>query len=207
MSKNLSVSIFRLIGILAVGCFLAISGRAAEETSALQTAGASGVHHLRAGDVVEVQVFGEPELAVKSALDPDGNIALTLVGKVKLAGKTPEQASQAIRQAYQVDYLRDPLVTVQVTESAKNRVTVLGQVKNPGVYTYPTTEKLNILQAIARAGGYTRIGEPSRVTVKRVVNGKEETIPVDTKAMAREAGTKIFDVLPEDTITVHETRF
>lgn len=162
---------------------------------------------LRSGDSIEVQVFGEEELRTKGQIDPNGLIALALVGKIKVAGLTSEEAASVIRQAYMVDYLVNPSVTVQVNDFAKNRVTVLGQVKAPGVYQYSNTESLNILQAIAKAGGYTRLGEPSKILVKRLVNGRETTIKLNAKAMANDAGTEIFIVQPEDTITVGETLF
>ncbi|MGV3772767.1 MAG: polysaccharide biosynthesis/export family protein [Verrucomicrobiales bacterium] len=164
-------------------------------------------HVLRPGDVLDVQVFGEEELRVKGQVEANGNINLNLLGKVRVEGLTAEDAAKHIRELYMVDYLVDPIISVTVTEFAKFRFTMLGQIKSPGVYSYNASEKLNILQAIAKAGGYTRIGEPSRIIVKRVVNGKETIIPVNAKAMAKEAGAQLFEIRADDTITVGETTF
>jgi polysaccharide export outer membrane protein len=164
-------------------------------------------HHLRVGDVVDVQVFGEEELHVKSSIDSGGFISLNLIGKLKVEGLSVEEAGKKVREAYMVDYLVDPIVNLSVTDFAKFRFTILGQVKSPGVYTFTASEQLNILQAIAKAGGYTRIGSPSKIIVKRVVNGKESIIQVNAKAMAKEAGAQLFEVRPDDTISVEETVF
>lgn len=168
---------------------------------------AEAKHLLRAGDAIDVQVFGEEDLHVKGQLDPSGSIGFALIGKVKLKGQTAEQAARTIRELYMQDYLVDPLVSVQVVEFSKNRFTILGQVQAPGVYTYAVSEKINMLQAIAKAGGYTRIGQPKKIVVKRTVHDKETIIRLNAKAMANKAGQEIFEIQPEDTITVGETVF
>ena len=105
------------------------------------------------------------------------------------------------------DFLINPVVTVAIVEYGNSKLSVLGQVRSPGVYQFPSNERLNLLQAIALAGGYTRIGQPSKITVKRLVDGAVSIIRLDAKAMAEKEKTTIFEISPNDVITVGETVF
>jgi protein involved in polysaccharide export with SLBB domain len=66
---------------------------------------------------------------------------------------------------------------------------------------------LDLTQAIGLAGGYTRIANPARTTLKRTVNGKEEVYNLNAKDMIKRADTHRFRVLPGDTITVAKSLF
>jgi polysaccharide export outer membrane protein len=103
------------------------------------------------------------------------------------------------------DFLFDPMVSLTILEYSKSKVTVLGQVRTPGVYLFPANERLNLLQAIALAGGYTRTGEPGKIIIKRVQNGRQNVIKVDGRAMAKEEGYKMFEIQPDDLITIAES--
>jgi polysaccharide export outer membrane protein len=159
---------------------------------------------LRANDVVQVNVYQEDDMGAKSRLEKDGTILLPLVGKVQIGGKTLEEASNYIRDLLAKDYLVHPQVSVTLTEFAKRRFTVLGQVQRPGSYEMPNDEPLNLLQAIAMAGGYTRIGAPTKVTVQRVVGDDTKTFKLDAEAMSKDKNAKAFEIQPDDTITVGE---
>jgi polysaccharide export outer membrane protein len=92
-------------------------------------------------------------------------------------------------------------------EQAKRLFTVLGQVQRPGTYRFPDREALNLIQVIGIAGGYTRLADPARITVKRQVEGRETVFRVDGKRMAREGGSEPFVVRAGDMITVSERLF
>jgi polysaccharide export outer membrane protein len=98
-------------------------------------------------------------------------------------------------------------VTLSVAEYAKRRFVVLGQVQRPGPYELPGDKPTSLLQAIAIAGGYTRIGSPRKVTVQRLVDGDQRIFKLDAEAMAKESNARMFEILPEDTITVGEKLF
>jgi protein involved in polysaccharide export with SLBB domain len=159
---------------------------------------------LQAKDVVQVSVYQEDDMGAKARLEKDGTILLPLAGKVQLGGKTLEEASRAIRDLLGKDYLVHPEVSVTVLEYAKRRFTILGQVQRPGSYEVSADESLNLLQAIAMAGGYTRIGAPSRVTVQRRIKEETKTFKLDAEAMSKDKNVKPFDIQPDDTITIGE---
>jgi hypothetical protein len=85
--------------------------------------------------------------------------------------------------------------------------TVLGQVINPGMFDFPKNRSLNLLDAIAKAGGYTRIGAPNKVNVRRIENGTDRIFHLDAEKMSRDPNEKPFEILPGDNIIVTEKQF
>ena len=85
----------------------------------------------------------------------------------------------------------------------KKWVTVLGEVQKPGKIVLPTEGELDLLGALALASGYTPDADPSRVEVRRTVNGKDIVIPVNATELARDSQVKAFILQPGDSITVH----
>ena len=162
-------------------------------------------YHLRNGDLIETKVYGEDDLSARVRLNENGAVDLPLLPGLSLNGLTQTQACERIRLLYMKDFLVDPLVSLTVLEYGKSKVTVLGQVRTPGVYLFPANERLNLLQAIALAGGYSRTGEPGRILIKRMQNGKENVLKVDGRAMAKEEGYKMFEIQPDDVITIAES--
>lgn len=109
---------------------------------------------LGSGDVVNVQVYGRPELNTTTSVDDDGTVAVPLAGAVAVAGLSPNVAAQKIAAAYKSgQYLRNPQVTVLVTQSRSQLVSVLGEVRTPG--RFPVESRSTVLDLLAQAGGTT----------------------------------------------------
>jgi polysaccharide export outer membrane protein len=164
---------------------------------------------LRANDQVAVEVFGEDDLRAIGRLNGEGNLSLPLLGSVHLAGMTLAQAASKVTELYGRDYLVNPKVNVSLVGYAKRRFTILGQVNRPGSYEMPdgSPDGVDLLEAIAMAGGYTRIAAPERVSVRRrSATGEDEILRVDAKRLAKRGGEN-FQVLPGDTVTVAESLF
>ena len=159
---------------------------------------------LSANDQVAVEVFGEDDLRMAGRLNGEGNISVPLLGSVHLAGLTLSQAASKLTDLYGRDYLVNPRVNITLLGYAKRRFTMLGQVNRPGSYEMPdgSPQGVDLLEAVAMAGGYTRIAAPERVSVRR----GGQVLKVDAKRMARgdHAG---FIVQPGDTVTVGESIF
>ena len=159
---------------------------------------------LVANDVIELKVYQEDDLGAKARIAPDGTVTLPLIGTVEVAGKTVDQAAERIKAVLAADYLVNPQVSLSIAEFAKRRFTILGQVQHAGAFDFPGDETINLLQAIALAGGYTRIGSPSKITLQRMVNGEKKVFKLDAEAMSKDERAKSFEILPDDTITVGE---
>ncbi len=166
-------------------------------------------YQLSANDAIAVEVFGEEDLKTITRLNAEGNVSLPLVGPVHLGGLSLTQAMARVRELYARDYLVNPKVNVTLLGFAKRRFTVLGQVNKPGSYEMPegSPSGIDLLEAVAMAGGYTRIAAPERVSVRRHAGtNAEQILRVDAKRLARGQGGS-FRVEPDDTITVGESVF
>jgi polysaccharide export outer membrane protein len=162
---------------------------------------------LSPSDIILVKVFEEPDLDSQHRISQDGTINFPLVGLVKIAGGNVAQAAATIRQRLMKGYLRNPQVQVNVLQYAKRYFTVLGQVQKPGSYTLPDEEHIDLLQAIAMAGGFTRLADEGKVLVRRNVNGVESVIHVNAHAQTKRTSSQLFEVQPDDKITVRERIF
>jgi polysaccharide export outer membrane protein len=166
---------------------------------------------LSANDQVAVEVFGEDDLRTNGRLNAEGNLSLPLLGSVHLSGLTLTQATARVTELYARDYLVNPKVNVMLVGYAKRRFTMLGQVNRPGSFEMPegSPTGIDLLEAVAMAGGYTRIAAPERITVRRHGPNGDEIIKVDGKRLARGTGgtSSSFKVQPGDTITVGESIF
>src|SRR5438309_3934864 len=164
---------------------------------------------LSPNDQVAVEVFGEDDLRTNGRLNGEGNVSVPLLGSIHLAGLTLTQAAARLTDLYGRDYLVNPRVNVMLVGYAKRRFTMLGQINRPGSYEMPdgSPEGIDLLEAVAMAGGYTRIAAPERISIRRhSSSGRDEIIRVDAKRLARgDRGN--FTVLPGDAITVGESIF
>jgi protein involved in polysaccharide export with SLBB domain len=162
---------------------------------------------LAANDILHVKVYQEDDLEAKVRVSKDGAVALALIGTVRVGGKTREQAAKHIRDLLAEKYLVNPQVSLDIVEYSKRRFTVLGQVQRPGTYEMPGDESVNLLQAISMAGGYTRLGTGRGVTIQRGQGESKEVFKKHADSMAKDKDVKIFEIQPDDTITIGEKIF
>ena len=163
---------------------------------------------LGPNDQVAVDVFDEDDLRTNGRLNPAGNLSVPLLGSIHLAGLTLTQAASKLTELYSRDYLVNPKINVTLLSYAKRRFSILGQVNRPGSIEMPETseEGIDLLEAIALAGGYTRIASPERITVRRQNASGDQIFKVNAKRFTKGKGGG-FLVEPGDTITVGESIF
>jgi protein involved in polysaccharide export with SLBB domain len=160
---------------------------------------------LSSGDQVAVEVFGEDDLRTNGRLNSDGNLAVPLLGSIHLAGLTPTQAASKVTELYSRDYLVNPKINVTLVSYGSRRFTMLGEIGHPGIFEM-SPDGIDLLEAVAMAGGYTRIAAPERITVRRHTASGEQIIKVNAKRFTKGKGGG-FRVEPGDTITVGESIF
>ncbi len=149
---------------------------------------AQDAYSLGSGDVIKITVFGQEDLTLETRLSNIGNIKYPFLGEIKLIGRTVDEVEQLIDQGLRGDYLVDPSVSVTVIEYRPFFID--GEVKKPGGYPYQPG--LSFDRAVALAGGYTERANKSLVFAKRVVNGQETTLELDSN----------YIVYPGDIITI-----
>ncbi len=163
---------------------------------------------LGPNDQVAVDVFDEPDLRTNGRLNPEGDLNVPLLGSIHLAGLTTTQAASRLTELYSRDYLVKPKINVTLLSYAKRHFVILGQVGHAGIIEMPESSPggIDLLEAIAMAGGYTRIAAPERITVRRHNANGDQILKVNAKRLAKGKGGG-FLVEPGDTITVGESIF
>ena len=166
----------RLLG-LSLGLAVAAGLLAAAATAQQIVAPTADSYRLNPGDVIEISVWKEPELQREVLLLPDGNIAFPLVGTVQAAGRTPDEIQAEVEERL-TRFFPEPVVTVSILRVAGNKLYVTGQVNQPGQFT--VDQPVDVLQAIALAGGLTAFADEDDIYVlRRDQDGSQSAIAFD----------------------------
>jgi len=152
-------------------------------------------------DVLNINVWKEPELSRSLPVRPDGMITLPLVGEVKAKGQTPIQLQDAITTELK-KYMADPQVTVMVAQVNSLTFNVVGLVLKPGYY--PLTRRMTVLDAIALAGGFQPFAKQKKIYVLRAAgNGKQVRLPFNYKDVIKgNRPDENIELQPRDTVVV-----
>ncbi|MGC9953112.1 MAG: polysaccharide biosynthesis/export family protein [Rhizomicrobium sp.] len=181
------------LSILLVLAALAI-GAAATPVRAQTTASIEQTYRLGAGDKVQVNVFGQPDLSGDFVVDGTGFVQLPLIGQVKASGLSIREFETEVANALRNgQYLKDPRVSVEVVNYRP--FYIIGEVNKPGEYPY--VNDMSVLNAIALAGGYTFRADDSVVYIRRNGEPKENRYSADQNTR----------VAPGDIIRVGERFF
>jgi polysaccharide export outer membrane protein len=178
---------------------------ASANNAVASTAGSQSNEVLKVNDLVRITVYKEDDMTTEARISKSGDIALPLLGNVHLAGETVASATADIHNRLDKDYIINPQVTLTIMEYAPQWVTVLGEVQKPSQVAIPPEGGLDIMGAIALAGGYSRVADPSNITVRRVVNGHDVVLRVNARKLAGDSKAPAFIVQPGDTISVGES--
>lgn len=150
-------------------------------------------YRLGAGDVLKITVFNESDLSGEFKVDGTGMIALPLAGNIAVGGKTLREVETAIETFYADGYLVDPNVSAEVLNYRP--FYILGEVTNPG--SYPYVERMNAMNDVALAGGFTHRAKEDRFLITRAADPAAGKQPFGPGA----------GILPGDIIEVQERFF
>lgn len=165
---------------------------------------AQAEYRIGVGDKLSVRVFQVPDLSFDQlVVDTSGDIQMPLIGAVRATGQTAGELSILIAERLSAQYLRNPQVTVTVTEAASQKITVDGAVTKPGVYEMRGTTSL--LQAVAMAEGPTGVADLTKVAVFRTIAGQRSVALFDLQAI-RQGRADDPTVLGDDVIVVDTSR-
>ena len=133
-------------------------------------------------DTLRITTFFEPELSVDNVkVDRSGQIAVPAIGSLVVENLTPAQLASQIENSYRGRLLVHPQVAVAVVNSAARKVTVTGQVNQPGVYDVRASTSL--LEALALARGESEIAKLNEVVIFRTINGERMAARFDISAI------------------------
>jgi polysaccharide biosynthesis/export protein len=149
-------------------------------------------------DVIDLTVYGVPELVLKVRVESDGSVSLPLIGDLKLAGLTVRDAQLHIaNELVQRGLVLKPQVSIFVETFATQGVTVYGEVVTPGVY--PPIGPRRLFDVISIAGGFTPKAGHTVTIVHKRLQDREQVIDLSGDRNNEEANVQIY---PGDTIIV-----
>jgi polysaccharide biosynthesis/export protein len=190
MNKLLVCSVALAMTLLVFGC---TAGSLSEAEQQSLAAAAVAAPKLQPGDKIRVNVYGEDKLSGEYEVDPSGQISLPLAGTIEALGLTQAELEQALAKKFRSEYLKNPKVTVTVT--TLRPFYMMGEVTRPGEYPYKSG--LNVLTALAVAGGPTYRASKNTVQIQRRGETSMREYPISASV----------PILPGDVIRVPERYF
>lgn len=160
---------------------------------------------VRVGDLVNIVMTEDPEVAFHGEVDASGYITLPYIREFRIIGLTEESCAAALREKFTVDLYQQATLSVRIVRRAPGEVYVYGAVKTPGAVSLPQLGQLTILQAISRVNGITAWASPDRCVVTRFhpVTGNRDELPVNLVSAFREiGGPEDLKLLSDDVIFV-----
>jgi polysaccharide export outer membrane protein len=151
-------------------------------------------------DVLSVVFWREKDLNADVVVRPDGKISLPVLNDVQAVGLTPQELAESVENAAR-KYVRDSGATVMVKEIHSRKVYVVGEVAKSGAYSLDAD--MNVLQAIAQAGGLLEDAHKGDVVIVRNEKGVERRFRFDYNEVMRGTNTsQNIKLRPGDTILV-----
>ncbi|MGE5548721.1 MAG: XrtA/PEP-CTERM system exopolysaccharide export protein [Solirubrobacterales bacterium] len=160
------------------------------------------------GDEVQVFVWRAPELSTKVRVRPDGRISVPLIEDMPVAGKPPAEVAREIERQLG-DYVRDPKVTVMISEfvgQASRQIRVVGQAAKP--QAIPFHKDMTVLDVVIAAGGLTQFADGNGAVLVRGADGKQARYRVRLADLMKEGDLSAnVPVAPGDLLLIPESWF
>jgi polysaccharide biosynthesis/export protein len=154
---------------------------------------------LGVGDLIELTVYDVPELTTKTRISSTGDIYCALIGPTHVSGLTTEESARLIESRLSA-FLKDPYVSIFVTEYASQGASILGEVSKPGVY--PVLGEQHLYDLISAAGGLTEKAGHSITVTHRSDPDNPVVLPV-SRNLSDDPKSNV-SVYPRDTIIVRK---
>ena len=172
----------------------------AEKAPPTPAAGTSSSYIIQPGDVLDIQVWKEPEVSKSIPVRPDGKISLPLVNDVQASGSTAGALTTDLTDRLK-KFIADPQVTVMVTQINSQRFYVMGEVTRGG--TYPLVPGMTVLQGLSGAGGFTPFANAKKIYILRDEAGKQVKYPFNYRDVVKgKSQDQNIALQPGDTIVV-----
>jgi polysaccharide export outer membrane protein len=184
-----------VVALLSAVCACGTEGAPSPTPTAANSQAAEAAQQaytLGPGDRLHINVYGEATLTGEYVVSPSGDIAFPLIGDYSARGKTISEFTDGLRTAL-MRYVLHPDISVEVMNYRP--FYILGEVTRAG--TYPYAVGLNVMNAVATAGGFSYRADTHRVFIKHA----------DEVAERQYRLTSTTPVLPGDTVRIPERRF
>ncbi len=171
------MKVVKLLMVLGMGVLL-FAGQAAAEKAAVKPDSEDYV--IGKSDSLEIYVWKEQELTRTITVRRDGKISLPLIDDIKAAGRTPMELKSVITEEL-AEFIESPEVTVIVQAQASQSYYMIGEIASTG--EYPLLKDMTLVQALAKAGGFTEWADRDDILLLRRVGGQDKRIRLDYKAI------------------------
>ena len=198
MRRVLMISVAAILLVAAVSAQQKNGDAAAEKPKAAVAADVAR-YVIRPNDVLSITVWKEPSLSATLPVRPDGMISMPLLNDVQAAGSTPMKLAETIAEKL-TTFIRDPQVSIVMTEVNSQRVYLLGEVAKPG--PVPLLPDLTVLQAISTAGGLSQFADAKKIYVLRTEAGAQRKIAFNYKQALKGESSQNISLRAGDTIVV-----
>lgn len=189
--------------VLGTLLMLAALAGAIAQTPDESPGAAGGDRRIAPQDVLSIIIVGETGLPSEYRVSASGEIQFPFIGVVPVNGLTPRELGRKLEEMLSKDYFVKPEVLVTVKEYRQEFVIVIGQVNRPGNLPLSPEQRMDILDAIARAGGVTRLAKNE---VEFTRDGKRERFSLDKLKRESDPAKKIW-LRPGDILEVKEAVF
>lgn len=183
-----------------------MSPEACEANAKIQASAAQDPgYRIQPGDQLGLDFYMNSEFNDTVTVNPDGKVALRMVGPIQAAGLTPDQLATSIDKAYSSE-LRNPGAVVHVHNMPGREIYVEGQVSKPGAF--PLQPGMTMVQALALAGGVTDSADAqSTVLIRRDACGQPQGSKIDLASAIDKPGTgSDVALMPHDVVVVPRSR-
>jgi len=138
-----------------------------------------GDYRVAPGDRLRVIVLSDTELSGEYEVDSAGMISPRMAGRIVVLGMSMPEIETLLASRYRTSgFLREPRLSVELV--SRRPFYIVGEVTRPG--SFPYVSGINVVQAVAISGGYTRRASKTRITIQRfnAQSGEEETVTEDS---------------------------
>ena len=204
---------------LIIGIFIALSLLACSSQEVLKQGNIisnsdkvlsnTSAYYIGVDDVLQVNVWRNPELSVTVPVRPDGKITIPLVGDIQAGGKVPMMVAKDIKKRLK-GFIREPQVTVILTELRSHefvsRVRVTGAVQSPT--SLPYRQGMTVLDAVLEAGGLNEFSAANGGRLYRKVNNAMAQYDIYLSDILYSGDIETnYELMPGDIISVPERLF
>ena len=173
-------------------------------------ANSADVYKIKPGDVLAIEVYDEPDLTGDFKVSSEGTLALNWLEPIEVKELNVEEIRDKLLALLKTKYIKNPIIKnmalkegPQESSTSDKGITVLGAVKNIGVYKYK--EGSTVMNAIIDAGGFSKFASKNRVVLQRGKGKNKKTYRLRMgDVMEKGQDKKDIPLAPGDVIIVKE---